>query len=369
VKRLEIFKPGRHTAKDGRSLTFTPEQLAACAAAYDPALHEAPIVIGHPKDNEPAYGWVKSLDFGGSTLNAEPHQVEPQFAEMVQAGRFKKVSASFYLPDAPENPKPGALYLRHIGFLGAQPPAVRGLKAASFADAGQGVVEFTDWTGMTIAGLFRRIKNWIIDQAGQEKADAVIPEYEIENLQVSAAQKDEPAPSYSEHSQGADDVDKQELDRRQAQLKADQEKLERERAEFAEREKRLKAEEAAAARARNLAACGAFVDEQVKEGRVLPAHREGLVAFMASLPSEGTVEFGEGDKAVKKPAAEWLREYLKAQPKVVDFQERARPDGAAAPEGAEAIAKAAVEFKEAERKAGRVVSVSQAVKHVTGGSQ
>lgn len=368
MARIQIFRPGRHTSRDGRTLTFTAEQLAACAAAYDPALAEAPIVIGHPAENAPAYGWVKSLQFSGGVLEAEPHQVEAQFAEMVKDGRFKKVSASFYLPDAPENPKPGTLYLRHVGFLGAQPPAVRGLKSASFAAAGAGVVEFTDWGGMTIAGLFRRIKNWLIEQAGQEKADAVLPEYEIESLTVSAAKKDEPAPAYAEHTEG-DDVDKQELERRQAQLRADQEKLERERAELAEREKRLRAEEAAAARARTLAACGAFVDEQVKAGRVLPAHRDGLVAFMAALPADGVVEFGEGDKATKKPSAEWLREYLKAQPRIVDFAERARPDGAAPPEGAEAIAKAALEFQENERKAGRTVSISEAVKHVTGGSK
>ena len=60
---LDIFRTGRHTASSGTSLAFTEADLAATAAAYDPALHEAPIVVGHPKDNAPAYGWVKSLGF------------------------------------------------------------------------------------------------------------------------------------------------------------------------------------------------------------------------------------------------------------------------------------------------------------------
>ncbi len=51
---------------------------------------------------------------------------------MVKAGRFKSRSASFYHPDNPNNPKPGVYYLRHVGFLGAQPPAVKGLKAVEF---------------------------------------------------------------------------------------------------------------------------------------------------------------------------------------------------------------------------------------------
>ena len=66
---------------------------------------------------------LKSLSLNGGDLLAEPDQLDPQFAELVGNGRFKKVSASFYLPDSPNNPKPGTLYLRHVGFLLAQPPS------------------------------------------------------------------------------------------------------------------------------------------------------------------------------------------------------------------------------------------------------
>ena len=31
------------------------------AAAYNPAQREAPLCIGHPKDNKPAWGWVQAL--------------------------------------------------------------------------------------------------------------------------------------------------------------------------------------------------------------------------------------------------------------------------------------------------------------------
>ena len=139
-KHLHIFKPGRQTAMSGAVLDFSESDLAASARAYDPALHEAPIVIGHPKHDAPAYGWVKSLAASGDGLNAEPHQVDADFAELVASGRYKKISASFYLPDAPNNPVPGVYYLRHVGFLGAQPPAVKGLKQAEFADAAYATV-------------------------------------------------------------------------------------------------------------------------------------------------------------------------------------------------------------------------------------
>ena len=77
----------------GAALDFSVDDLAASAAAYDPALSEAPIVVGHPVTDAPAYGWVKSLAFAGGGLEAEPDQVDPAFAEMVAAGRFKKISA------------------------------------------------------------------------------------------------------------------------------------------------------------------------------------------------------------------------------------------------------------------------------------
>lgn len=367
VKHLQIFKPGKHTAADGRVLEFSAAQLEACAKAYDPALHEAPIVVGHPKSDLPAYGWAGKLAFDGKVLTVEPHQVNPDFAELVNGGAFKKVSASFYLPDAPENPKPGALYLRHIGFLGAQAPAIKGLKSASFSASGEGVVEFTDWNAMSVAGLFRRVKNWIIDSAGQEKADAVIPEYELESLQIAAASKTpEPSPTYSE---GEDDVTKEELAAREQKLKDDQAALDKQRTEFAERDKTLKAEQAAAARAAALATHRTFIDGLVKEGKVLPAQVAGLVAFMAALPSEGVVEFGEGDKAVKKPSVAWLQEYLKAQPKVVEFKEHgnrgAEPIDTSNPvKAANEIARRAAEFQESESKAGRAVSIDMAVQHV-----
>jgi hypothetical protein len=336
---------------------------------YDPAKHEAPLCVGHPEHDKPAYGWAKRAAFADGALQIEPHQVDPAFEEMVQSGRFKKRSASFYPPNAKSNPVPGSYYLRHVAFLGAQPPSVKGLRDAAFADDGSEAIEFTDWHGMQIAGIFRRIKNWIIDSAGQEKADTIMPEYELENLTVSAAKKDD-APAYSESLAGDPTMDakeKEQLAAREAALKADKEKLERDRAEFAEKQKQLDAATSAATRAKAQRESAELVDGLVKEGKVLPAQRDGLVAFMASQSAEGVIEFGEGDKAVKKPAAEWLRDYLKAQPKVIEFAERGKGNGAELPDNADAddIAKRAVEFQEAEKKAGRTITVTAAVAHVT----
>jgi hypothetical protein len=145
-KPLQIFRAGKHTAMSGAELAFSESDLAASAAAYDPTISEAPIVVGHPAHDAPAYGWVKSLAFAAGGLEAQPDQVDPAFAEMVAAGRFKKISASFYPPASRNNPVPGVYYLRHVGFLGAMPPAVKGLRTPAFAESDEAVTLEVDFS-------------------------------------------------------------------------------------------------------------------------------------------------------------------------------------------------------------------------------
>lgn len=141
---IELLKTGVHTASSGQRVTFSEQDLARCAASYSPDLFDAPLVVGHPTMAAPAYGWVEKLSFADGTLRAAPRQVDPAFAEIVKAGRFKKVSASLFSPNAPGNPRPGTYYLRHVGFLGAAAPAIKGLKPVQFADDGDGILSFND---------------------------------------------------------------------------------------------------------------------------------------------------------------------------------------------------------------------------------
>ena len=127
---IEIFRAGTFTDMAGITRTWTAADVAAIAANYDPDRHEAPVVIGHPATDAPAYAWVERLDAVGDTLRAVFRQVDEGFRELVRAGRFKKISAALLAPEHPNNPSPGAWSLRHVGFLGAAPPAVKGLRPA-----------------------------------------------------------------------------------------------------------------------------------------------------------------------------------------------------------------------------------------------
>lgn len=323
MSAIEIFKPGRHVATSGKSLEFSDADLKATAAAYNPALHEAPLVIGHPKIDAPAYGWVKRLAYAGG-LEAEPTQVDPAFAEMVAAGRFKKISASFWEPGSPNNPQPGVYYLHHVGFLGATPPAVKGLRPVAFNEADEGVVEFSDWTPMQNASLWRRLREWLISKFTLEEADQIIPGYLVEDLEA-AARGTQAAVAYSEQQQKTDMTTPAEIAAREAKLKTEQDALAAQQAQFAEREKRIRDAEEATRRA----GIAEFVTGLVKDGKVLPRDEAALVAYMAGPNDAGVIEFAEGtEKKTAKPD-QWLRGFLNALPKQIDYAERSRHEGAA----------------------------------------
>lgn len=316
MKRLHIFTAGTHTDQAGNKVTLTAADIAASAAAYDPARHEAPLVVGHPRTDDPAYGWVASAFAEGADLHADPAQVDPAFAEMVGAGRFKKISSSFYAPDAPANPVPGVWYLKHVGFLGAQPPAVKGLRAVAFAEGDAGVIEFADWAATSNAGLWRRLRDWLIGKEGMEVADQVLPDHEINYLRDQAQQAPAPeiAPSsaFAEPSPQESTVTKEEADRLRAE------------------NLRLQQEAAARHNAERHAANVAFAEQHIDKFK--PVHKDAVVAFLDFAESPGAdgqaVCFGEGDG--RTPLAEALRTFIADCAPVVNFGEQASK-GRAAP--------------------------------------
>ncbi|MDH4182654.1 MAG: peptidase [Nitrospinota bacterium] len=294
---IEIFRAGRHTAQTGAEVDITSQQLAAAAQAYDPATSEAPLVVGHPAADAPAYGWVKSLKVAAGSLLAELSQLDPAFAELVRTGRYKKISASFYTPDSPHNPRPGAWYLRHVGFLGAQPPAVKGLRAVSFAGAPDGVLEFTtqDTAWARLAGLMKGLKVLLAEKFGQAAAEKALPVVDLSALEIKPATA--PDPSALQTPDGPS-----------AQVVAPTTQPAPGLAQFQER--------------LALVESGSFVEGLVREGKILPRHGAFLSSFLASLPADGVVEFAENGSSIRKGLTPAFRDFLKSLPPIVDFSER-----------------------------------------------
>ena len=115
----QLLRSGRHYSLAGQWVEFSAADIRAAAAAYDPAVYPAPLVVGHPRTDSPAYGRIAkctAVDVsGGTALEGLSEQVDTAFAAAVVEGRYPQRSASLFPPDHPRNPVPGVWYLRHLG--------------------------------------------------------------------------------------------------------------------------------------------------------------------------------------------------------------------------------------------------------------
>lgn len=337
MQRIHVFRAGSHTPMSGATLAFAEADLAATARAYDPAKHEAPIVVGHPKLDAPAYGWIGGLTAEGGDLFATPKQVEPAFAELVKDGRFKKVSVAFFKPDHPSNPVPGTYYLKHVGFLGATPPAVKGLKPIEFAadDADTLTVEFGEaspwrlsWLLSDIAALFRGVRDHLVARDGVEEAEKVLSGDRVQRIAEEAARmqaESTTAPS----SSFADPPATPPAPSTEKTRVTEEELAARERA-IADREAAFAAKLAADRKAED----AAFVEGLVHAGRLAQGLAPRVVAFMGALDAEGEIEFADAGKSVKETPRAAFRALLSQLPKVVAFGEFAGGEGPGAGDAA-----------------------------------
>ena len=308
---IEIFRGGRQTDSTGKN--HDGDMLIDKAlASFNAALHEPPAVIGHPKENAPAYGWVEDLKEGtrngARTLMAKFKQVVPEFEEMVAKGLFKKRSASFY-PDG---------RLRHVGFLGAMPPAVKGLADIPFADDDQSIEFVEEWKINSIGMVLTRLRDFFIDKFSLEEADRVLPSWQIEEIKEVTKPPMEEAFSSGKTDKGESNMEftQEELDAKlEAARKEERDRLAKDAAQKA-REKQF---------SDDLARVQGFCDAMVQDGKIAPAWLDsGLKEFMDSLAGEQAIDFGEGEK---KTRLDWITDFFETQlPQLVEFKEVAGRD-------------------------------------------
>jgi hypothetical protein len=384
---FEIFKGGTQIDSEGREHDGD-KVIDKAVATFDAAQHEPPLVVGHPKENDPSYGWVEALKTtvkdGIKVLLAKAKQVVPEFEEMVKQGRFKKRSASFY-PDG---------RLRHIGFLGAAPPAVKGLADLKFeSDSDQVVFEFaaTDEEkeaqkkrsqkyeiAIKEGGHVTKPKEWqdvpddqFLDpvnyrypcpNADQTRAAASYwgrednqAQYTTEErsimderldtfkkkFKIGEYRKGESMGNFKEKFKGflsfmgvdMNKVPDEALPDNAPEgaspdvfTEADLEKARAEAKKDADAEYAEKdRQNAKKARDKEISDWAA---QGVKEGKLLPAWVDsGLVAFAQSLDAEQTIQFTEGDEG-KKSQLEWLKDFFEAFHKSPIFKEIATKAGA-----------------------------------------
>jgi len=254
-----VFKTGTHTDSNGRTREWSERELDEIVSRYNPAGHEAPVVVGHPKENAPAWGWVEALKRKGDLLFARLRLV-PEFTEMLKKGLFKKRSISLY-PD---------LGLRHVGFLGAAPPAVKGLPDLSFKE-GCDFISF-DLSASTFESAF---------EPNEDRKEGYLVRSFIEKLKKLLREE-----------LGEDHLLPDALKEKERAVK--------------EKEQELKRKEALA-----------FCEGLLKEGRLTPAMmKTGLPRFLEVVSGmEDSYEFAEEGESIKP--AEFMRRFLEGLPKAV----------------------------------------------------
>ncbi len=320
AKPVHVFKAGSHTSAGGGAYTFGEADIKAIALAYNPAKHKAPIVIGHPTLDAPAWGWVDQLTAVGGDLFATESKVDPAFAEMRTAGRYEQRSIALYAPGDAGNPTPGAWYLRHVGYLGAMPPAVKGLEQYTFADKGAATVAFSEPVTdpvepITPAATFPATKT-TTDPINPDPTQPVLPkELSMTPEQIAALQAK------------ADRADAAEAEVTSLKAAA----VQTARAAFAEK---------------RTAEATEFVSTHVKRGVLKPEHKARVVALLAAEPQK--VEFAEGGANITSDAAQIVRDVLVGAIAPVAFGEHAggKPPAAKAGSDAELHDKATALSKE-----------------------
>jgi hypothetical protein len=307
---IEVFAAGTRPSEQGDVFTITRDDLLKTAAAYDPKLHEAPFTIGHPETSDPAYGYALKFSVSDDNkLLATAHQVVPEYAlQATDGGQLKKRSIEFYHPQDPVNPKPGVWYPRHIGALGGQPPAVKGLKdipripplvsrtntptAARFAEAPTRRVSFAEASSTATATATR---------------STTMTEEEIAALKAQAAADKKKAEEADAARLKAEADAQAARDANAAVLKAQAESRHAEHVSFAE------------------GMCG----KGQTGARISPADMPKLVAVLDALGDAATVKrvsFAEGDKRVEFDAVKFVRDAFGALPVRVSFSEH-KPQG------------------------------------------
>ena len=378
---IDVCRAGTWRDMGGREVTIGQDNLDRIAAAYATA-DPAPVVVGHPETDTPAYGWVEGVRRVGDRLQAKLRDIAPEFRAAVEAGRYASRSVALHGDT-----------LRHVGFLGGAAPAVSGLAPTRFAVPAETVAVFaaaelagpeqSRWAWGALARVLRGLRERIVASDGIEAADRALPDHEIDTVSAAAAAgDDETMPAFaaaadagetSDDTTPEDDMsgkDKStaeaELAAKEAELDEGREALARDRAALEERKARLAAEE----RTRS---ADTTLEAHVKAGRVLPAERPRLAALMAALPDgeEDVIAFAAGEDGATKtesPRAAF-EAFLASLPSRVPYGELAGgPPLDAATGDPDETARRAREYQEARLAAGEPITATKAVDAVIRGA-
>ena len=361
-----VFRAGRQTDSLGRAAQYTRDDLDQMVANHDPA-HPAPHVITHKELYSPfAYARTAGLKREGDVLYAKADGVEPQFEQLVKDGRLSERSVRIRKTDK-------GWSVGHVAWLGAEPPAVEGLAPVQFEQDAQSVHDYQMDTFATnvLVRMMRRMREFLIGKYGVDEADRVMPDYEIDVLNDDVRQAEAVAASSfsaNDDPQAGTTEDTAMPDFTQADLDAARDAARQEaEAEFQQRQDEMRHQLDEERRARLQAEFQAEVDTWAEKDLLLPVQTEGLLEFMLQLSDadDAEFEFSAGDEDKKVTPLVWFRDFVAGLKGHNLSRELGDGDGTGVDtKDAKALARAAQDFQQAEKDAGRSISMTAAMRHV-----
>ena len=372
---IEIFQSGTHVDSQGNERTFTDADLDQMVA--NTALYAAPAVLGHPKDDDPAYARVKDIKREGASLFAKFGDIDPEFQKAVDDGRYRERSVSIF------KDKVHGWMVKHVGWLGAVPPALKGMAALKysapaadesfdFAMAGDDMCRDISYALNSAAQLLRGLRDWVISKDGLDTANSVLPDWAITSINDTAqrirdsAMADDASP-FSQPAGASMSFTQEDLNRA-AEEAAARARTEAQ-AQFAQAQQQLQQLQTE----RQTERINTQIEGWRAKGLVLPAEEPGLAEFMAALESGAAAEFtfsqGDGKTAGKKTPAAWFHDFVASRKPLVQLGKRsADPEGDSTDEPSDKeIADRARNYMQAQSGKGIRISIGAAIDAVKAG--
>jgi hypothetical protein len=375
---VEIFRTGTHKDSKGREFTASESDLDQIIQNHK--LGAAPAVIGHPKQDGPAYAWVGDLMRKGASLFSKFADINPAFDDGVALGAYRNRSISLV-----RDPEHG-LRLRHVGWLGAVPPAIDGLSPApvQFSQAeGAEVFEFSAaedalrsavWALDGVGRLLRGLREHVISQDGLDVADRVLPIWNVDDVVRQAEQARAQLDAAEPLTTGTSSMFSTPPTGDPSMTTFTQEQLDAAKAQAAK--------DAADAAAAQFAAQGSELAElrqQRKQekitgliggwkakGLVLPADEAGLAEFMGAIEGQEVFTFSAAGTEAKKAPLDWFAEFMAGRKAVVNLTKLPQDDADQVDvNSVDSITTAAHQFRKEQEEAGKTVTFEFAVQHVT----
>ncbi len=330
IQNLEVFAVGTWTSAEGRTTTFTEQDLDEMVDSFH-ALNQTNIVkphlkLGHQdaqkwfgqKTGIHALGWVERLWRNGQKLMADVSNIPESLLDLIKQKRYHNVSIEILPKGKIEHDgKKFGYILSAVALLGTEMPAVKDLAGLASALFSEQPVAFADgvepsvFTSTLEKNMFTQEQVDALVEAAVSKATATI------NAKFSsdATAKDTQISVLTQRAEGAE----KQVSTLAAKLAySDHEKI---------------------------------VDEAIKVGKLLPKQKERAMAFMAI---ETKMSFGGAEKSAAVLFSEFLAD---AQP-VVKLGEQGTSDGQEAGKYATAAAEVHSLTMEAIKTAGGPTKLS-----------